>query len=49
MAKTMIKICALTVDSADYETSTERTFREAWSLGGNPNTPMCNMGDCWFL
>lgn len=36
MAKTMIKIGALTVDAADYETPTERTFREAWSFGGNP-------------
>lgn len=36
MAKTMIKIGALTVDAADYETPNERTFREAWSFGGNP-------------
>jgi hypothetical protein len=36
MAKTLIKIGALTVDAADYETPTERTFREAWSFGGNP-------------
>lgn len=36
MAKTMIKIGALTVDAADYETPTERTFREAWSFGDNP-------------
>ena len=36
MTKTLIKIGALTVDAADYETPTERTFREAWSFGGNP-------------
>jgi hypothetical protein len=36
MAKTLIKIGALTVDAANYETPTERTFREAWSFGGNP-------------
>jgi hypothetical protein len=35
MAKTLIKIGALTVDAADYETPTERTFREAWTFGGN--------------
>ena len=36
MAKTLIKIGAMTVDAADYETPTERTFREAWTFGGNP-------------
>lgn len=36
MAKTLIKIGALSVDAADYETPTERTFRDAWSFGGNP-------------
>lgn len=36
MAKTLIKIGALTVDAADYEAPTERTFRDAWSFGGNP-------------
>lgn len=36
MASTLIKIGALTVDSADYEIPNERTFRDAWSFGGNP-------------
>ena len=36
MPKTLIKIGALTVDASDYETPTERTFREAWSFAGNP-------------
>jgi|TARA_B100000035_G_C21031408_1_gene568706 hypothetical protein len=36
MTKTFIKIGALSVDAADYETPIERTFREAWTFGGNP-------------
>ena len=36
MKKTLIKIGALKVDAADYEVPLERTFREAWSFGGNP-------------
>lgn len=36
MTKTLIKIGALTVDAADYEAPSERTFREAWSFAGNP-------------
>ena len=36
MSKTLIKIGAMTVDAADYETPAERTFRNAWSFGGNP-------------
>ena len=52
MAKTMIKIGALTVDAADYETPTERTFREAWSFGGNPEAgiitvDMAKARDIW--
>jgi hypothetical protein len=36
MSKTLIKIGALSVDTADYETPVERTFREAWTFGGDP-------------
>lgn len=36
MTKTLIKIGALSVDATDYETPTERTFRDAWSFGGDP-------------
>lgn len=36
MAKTLIKIGAMTVDAADYQAPAERTFRDAWSFGGNP-------------
>lgn len=36
MTKTLIKIGALTVDAENYETPLERTFREAWTFGGNP-------------
>lgn len=36
MSKTLIKIGALSVDAADYQTPTERTFRDAWTFGGNP-------------
>lgn len=37
MTTTLIKIGALTVDAADYDTPTERTFREAWSFAGDPD------------
>jgi hypothetical protein len=36
MSKTFIKIGALNVDAEDYEFPAERTFRDAWSFGGNP-------------
>lgn len=36
MATTMIKIGALTVDASVYEKPNERTFREAWTFGANP-------------
>ena len=36
MSKTLIKIGALSVDASDYETPTERTFRNAWTLGERP-------------
>jgi len=36
MPKTLIKIGALSVDAADYETPLERNFRDAWSFGGDP-------------
>lgn len=36
MSKTLIKIGALKVDAGDFEYPVERTFREAWSFGGNP-------------
>jgi len=36
MSKTLIKIGALSVDAADYETPVERTFRQAWTFGGDP-------------
>jgi len=36
MVKTMIKIGALTVDAANYEIPIERTFRNAWTFGANP-------------
>jgi hypothetical protein len=35
MTKTLIKIGAITVDSADYEMPVERIFREAWSFQEN--------------
>ena len=37
MAKTLIKIGAMTVDAEDYQKPDERTFREAWTFGGNPD------------
>lgn len=36
MTKTLIKIGALSVDSADYLVPINRTFRDAWTFGGNP-------------
>lgn len=36
MTQTLIKIGALTVDASVYETPNERTFRNAWTLGTNP-------------
>lgn len=52
MAKTLIKIGALTVDAADYEVPLERTFREAWTLGANPeagviSVDMAKARDIW--
>ena len=36
MTSILVKIGALAVDATNYELPTERTFRDAWSFGGNP-------------
>lgn len=36
MSKTFIKIGAAKYDAADYSLPAERTFRQAWTAGANP-------------
>jgi len=36
MSRTLIEIGGITVDTENFELPLERTFRDAWSFGGNP-------------